>query len=160
MPRYEQRARLLFDATDSEDAAVVEDSTATALNQIGAGLGCSARLELAPKAPRRLDELPRVGLVVSIRQAVAAAAGVRDGEGAPPVQLELSGEVLIVIQGDERSIYDLNGQSVSDSPLRDHARGARLEMSASRLIRQTGQAVACAGPEAVLSSPFSADQHR
>lgn len=157
MPRYQQRARLTFNASDGEHARDVEDVAVTELNRAGARLACQASLQLGVTAPRQVETLPRVALIVSAAQAIAAAAGLLEGEAAAPVQLELSGTVLNVTQGDESESYDLAGQPVPYGGSHDSA-GPTLVLSASELARQVAQAVACGRAEAPLSRPIAGDE--
>jgi len=160
MPRFEQPARLVFDAEDEQTAYAVEDDAVSALNAAGAQLHCRARLHMDPSPPRELPLLPRVGVLVSAEQVIAAAADIYDAHDAAPVQLELAGSILSVGQGDWGESYSLDGHPVEYPAVGDGPSRPALVLTAVELKRAAAAAVAQGGERGVLLSQPIDDEQR
>jgi hypothetical protein len=152
MPRFEQPAGLVFDAEDEEDAYAVEDDTLRALNEAAGQLDSRPRLHFAAGPPRELLMPPRVGVLVSASQAIAAAAAIYDGEDDAPVQIELAGSILNVIQGDASESYDIHGHAVEYPPVAEGLARATVVLTAGELKRAAAEAVAKGSERGVLLS--------
>ncbi len=152
MPRFQQRARLVFDAEDEQDAYVAEHAAVSMLNAAGAQLDCKARLHIDPAPPRELLLPPRVGVLVSAEQVIAAAADIYDAENAAPVQLELAGSILSVGQGDWGESYSLDGSPVEYPTVGNGPSRPALVLTAAELKRAAADAVARGGERGVLLS--------
>lgn len=158
MPRFEQRATLAFDAEDEQDAYGVEDDAVRRLNAAGAQLDSRTRLHIDPAPPRELLLAPRVGVLVTAEQAIAAAADVHDSPDAAPVQLELAGSILNVGLGDWGESYNLDGSPVEYPPVADGAPRPAVVLTAAELKRAAAEAVVRGGERGVLlSQPIVGD---
>jgi hypothetical protein len=128
----------------------MEDVAVTALNAAGRTLPCRASLTLA-STPAREVRLPRRAVIVSIPLALAAAADLLRHDGAPPVTLELRGQLLSVQQGAYLGTFDLRGETVPDEPALLPAGEMRLVCRAAELAREIADAVARGEVEVTLS---------
>lgn len=155
MPRYEQRCRLTFTAENDEHALEVEDEAGTALSRTGSQLTCDAALVLAPRPPRRLEELPREALIVTREQALAAASCLERNDAGPPVILQLCGELLCVMTPAASQCFNPAGDRVPHLPQRG-PHPIQLRVGSADLRRQVAHAVVWGQARVTLSRPTGA----